>query len=93
MKGKPMATSRKKPKSEQLSTPAAAAPDPESPNPEPCPEHLYDQALHELDITVPVYFCRLVGNRLEFHLYGGRIIFWPPDSPSPQRGEGPGERG
>jgi len=38
----------------------------------------YNQALHDLGITVPVYACRLVGSRLEFRLYGGRVVFWPP---------------
>jgi hypothetical protein len=41
-------------------------------------EASYDQALAELGITVPVAACRLVGNRLEFRLYGGRVLYWPP---------------
>lgn len=45
--------------------------------PGPCPEALYDQALAELQITVPVYTCRVVGSRLEFRLYGGRVLYWP----------------
>jgi hypothetical protein len=36
------------------------------------------RALEDLDINVPYYDCRLVGNRLEFHLYGGRVLSWPP---------------
>lgn len=38
----------------------------------------YDQALRELEIDVPVAACRLVGSRLEFRLYGGRVLYWPP---------------
>jgi hypothetical protein len=40
-------------------------------------EAYYDQALADLGITVPVSACRLVGNRLEFHLYGGQVLHWP----------------
>ena len=36
------------------------------------------RAIRELDITVPYYTCRLVGNRLEFRLYGGLAVYWPP---------------
>jgi hypothetical protein len=35
------------------------------------------RALDELDINVPWYHCRVVGNRLEFHLYGGQVVYWP----------------
>ena len=35
------------------------------------------QALEELGITVPYYDARLVGNRIEFHLYGGQVKTWP----------------
>lgn len=35
------------------------------------------QALAELNINVPYYACRVVGNRLEFHLYGGQVTYWP----------------
>jgi hypothetical protein len=40
-------------------------------------EAYYDQALADLGITVPVAACRLVGNRLQFHLYGGQVLHWP----------------
>ena len=36
------------------------------------------QALDELGIDRPFYNCRVVGNRLEFSLYGGDVVFWPP---------------
>ena len=36
------------------------------------------QALDELQINRPFYTCRVVGNRLEFSLYGGDLIYWPP---------------
>jgi hypothetical protein len=42
-----------------------------------------DRALEELDIDVPIYDIRLVRNRLEVHLYGGRVLLWPPEAPSP----------
>jgi hypothetical protein len=35
------------------------------------------QALQDLDINVPYYDARLVGNRIELHLYGGRVVRWP----------------
>ena len=35
------------------------------------------QALEELGINVPFYQARLVGNRIEFHLYGGQVRTWP----------------
>lgn len=70
-----MATGRKKPASKppELGPPAAAAPDLPSPN----DPDTYNRALHELGITVPVAACRLVGSRLEFRLYGGRVVYWP----------------
>lgn len=36
------------------------------------------QALDELGINVPYYEARLVGNRIEFHLYGGQLVTWTP---------------
>ena len=36
------------------------------------------QALEDLGINVPYYEARLVGNRIEFHLYGGQVKTWPP---------------
>lgn len=35
------------------------------------------QALAELAVNVPYYDARLVGNRLELHLYGGQVRTWP----------------
>lgn len=35
-------------------------------------------AIRDLQITVPYYTCRVVGNRLEFALYGGAVVAWPP---------------
>ena len=34
-------------------------------------------ALQDLNINVPYYDARLVGGRLELHLYGGRVVRWP----------------
>lgn len=39
------------------------------------------QALDELEINVPYYDARLVGGRIELHLYGGQVATWPPPSP------------
>jgi hypothetical protein len=36
------------------------------------------QALEELAVDKPWYTCRVVGGRLEFSLYGGEVVFWPP---------------
>lgn len=49
--------------------------------PKPKPVSLADvpQALAELALDVPYYDVRLVGNRLEFHLYGGQVRAWPAD--------------
>lgn len=37
-----------------------------------------DRAVDELGIDVPVLDMRLVGGRLELHLYGGQVVVWPP---------------
>jgi hypothetical protein len=37
-----------------------------------------NKAIKELAINRPFYTCRVVGNRLEFSLYGGDLVFWPP---------------
>lgn len=59
-----------------------------------CPEAMYEQALQELGITVPVATCRLVNDRLEFRLYGGRVIYWPPlPTPDELGGRPPDELG
>lgn len=77
-----------------LGQPADAARDPDSPNvpvgaaapagdaPDPNDPGTYNQALRELGINVPVAVCRLVGTRLEFRLYGGRVLYWPPEPPA-----------
>lgn len=36
------------------------------------------QAIDELGLNRPFYTCRIVGNRLEFSLYGGDLVYWPP---------------
>jgi len=42
------------------------------------------QALDELAERRPYYTCRVVGNRLEFAMYGGDVVTWPPKpAPSP----------
>jgi len=43
----------------------------------PSPE-IIELALAELALDRPWYSCRLVGNRLEFQLYGGDVAVWPP---------------
>jgi hypothetical protein len=42
-------------------------------------------AVAALGLDVPYYQVRLVGNRLEFHLYGGDVVYWPdaPDTAGP----------
>ena len=37
------------------------------------------QALEDLAIDKPFYSCRVVGDRLEFVLYGGDVIYWWPE--------------
>ena len=44
-------------------------------------------AVAALGINVPYYRVRLVGNRLEFHLYGGNVVYWP--EPPDRRGAVP----
>jgi hypothetical protein len=36
------------------------------------------RALKELGINRPFYTCQVVGNQLRFTLYGGDVVFWPP---------------
>jgi hypothetical protein len=43
------------------------------------------RALRELDVTVPYYNARLVGNRIEFHLYGGAVVYWPDPPPNQKK--------
>lgn len=54
------------------------------------------RALKDLALDVPYYTCRLVGNRLEFRLYGGQVVYWPEEedpvgagSPCPDEAEKP----
>ena len=42
------------------------------------PPDLLAKALRELGLSQPFYTCRVVGNRLEFVLYGGSVVYWPP---------------
>jgi hypothetical protein len=44
---------------------------------EPTPDAIRE-AVENLGINRPFYTCRLVGNRLEFSLYGGDLVYWPP---------------
>lgn len=37
------------------------------------------QALDELGIDRPYFSSRIVGNRLELTLYGGDLVYWPPE--------------
>jgi hypothetical protein len=36
------------------------------------------RAIKELGINRPFYTCRVIGNQLEFRLYGGDVVYWPP---------------
>ena len=40
------------------------------------------RALQDLGINRPYYSARVVGNRIELHLYGGDVVYWPPKAPS-----------
>ena len=42
------------------------------------------QAVDELGLNRPFYTCRVVGARLEFSLYGGDLVYWPP-KPAPRK--------
>jgi hypothetical protein len=39
------------------------------------------RALEDLAINRPYYTARVVGGRLELRLYGGDVVYWPPDPP------------
>ena len=41
-------------------------------------EETVQRAIQDLGINRPFYTCRVVGARLEFSLYGGDLIYWPP---------------
>ena len=85
-----MATkTRKKPASslqQTRSEPETGASGDPTPDATPSAEAIR-QAVDELGITRPFYSCRLVGNRLEFSLYGGDLVYWSPSSsPNPPAG-------
>ena len=62
-----------------LAKPAAGtAAAPEYPRAVDAPPDLLAKALRELGLSQPFYTCRVVGNRLEFVLYGGSVVYWPP---------------
>jgi hypothetical protein len=66
----------------KTATPTPAPEYPRAVDAPPSPEYpradLVAQALRELRLTQPFYTCRVVGNRLEFVLYGGSVVYWPP---------------
>lgn len=37
------------------------------------------EAIHTLNIDVPIVSSRVVGSQVELFLYGGRVILYPPD--------------
>lgn len=39
------------------------------------------RAIKDLGINVPIYTTRVVGGRLELSLYGGDVVYWPPEEP------------
>ena len=43
------------------------------------------RAVEDLGINRPFYTCRVVGARLEFTLYGGDLIYWPPKQAAKKR--------
>jgi hypothetical protein len=36
------------------------------------------RAILDLHLDVPVYNARVVGDRLELRLFGGKVAYWPP---------------
>ena len=36
------------------------------------------KAAEELEVDVPILGARMVGNRIELHLYGGAVVTWAP---------------
>jgi Rho termination factor, N-terminal domain len=50
------------------------------------------RAVRELGIDVPIMKTRVVGNRLELYLYGGRMVVYPPE-PAPGQAVGTVEPG
>ena len=49
------------------------------------------QALDELGIDKPYFECKVVGSRLELTLYGGDVVYWPPNTSPSGRGRGRGK--
>ena len=43
-----------------------------------------EQAVKALGIDVPVMSCRMIGGRMELHLYGGRVVLYPEDAEPPR---------
>jgi len=41
-------------------------------------EETVKRAIQDLGLNRPFYTCRVVGARLEFSLYGGDLVYWPP---------------
>lgn len=54
-------------------------------------EEAIKRALDDLAIDRPYYTCKVVGNRLEFSLYGGDVVHWPPSTSPSRRGRGRGK--
>jgi len=48
-------------------------------------EETIRRAVEDLGINRPFYSCRIVGARLEFSLYGGDLIYWPPKPAAKKR--------
>ena len=63
-----MARGRRKPATKPAEKPATEA-DPET----------IAKALAELGIDRPYMQARMVGSRIELSLYGGDVVFWPPE--------------
>ncbi len=47
------------------------------------------KAIHALQIDVPVLAYRIVGNRIELHLYGGQVKTWELPAESPTLADAP----
>ena len=47
------------------------------------PKITVEQAVKALGIDVPVMACRMVGDRMELHLYGGQVVFYPQEANRP----------
>ena len=51
------------------------------------PAETIRRAIEELGLNRPFYTCRIVGSRLEFSLYGGDLVYWPPKRARPRKGQ------